>query len=186
MNYNEHSAYKGLHAFLSPSRYHWTNYSPEKLEEVYRRRKASELGTRLHEFATEAIMLGIRMPDNKQTLNMYINDAIGYRMKPELLLFYSPNCFGTVDAISYRNKTLRIHDLKTGVTPANMRQLEVYTALFCLEYGAEPNDIDIELRIYQSDEIIVHDPLREDILYIMQKIISFDKQIETILMTEGR
>lgn len=59
-----------------------------------------------------------------------------------------------------------------------MRQLEVYTALFCLEYRISPATINIELRLYQSDEVLIHEPPPEQILFIMDKIIVFDKQIE--------
>jgi len=115
---------------------------------------------------------------------MYVNDAIGFKMTTEQPLYFSENCFGTADAISFRQNVLRIHDLKTGETKASMRQLEVYTALFCLEYNVKPSNIDIELRLYQSDEILIHHPLSEDILYIMDKIIVFDKQIDTMKMGE--
>lgn len=185
MNFNQHYRLEGLHAFLGPSKYHWINYDDEKLEQTYLRREAAALGTRIHEFAAEAIELGIKLPRNKKTLNMFVNDAIGFRMNPEQILYYSDNSFGTADAISFRNKMLRVHDLKTGLTPANMKQLEVYAALFCLEYEVDPNNIDMELRIYQMDEVIVHDPAREDILYIMEKIIAFDKQIELIKIEKG-
>jgi hypothetical protein len=113
---------------------------------------------------------------------MYINDAIGFKMETEQVLYYSDNCFGTADAISFKQNLLRIHDLKTGTTPASPVQLEIYTALFCLEYGIDPNNIDIELRIYQNDDVIIHEPVREDILYIMDKIITFDKEIEKLNM----
>ena len=99
-------------------------------------------------------------------------------MKPEQVLYYSDNCFGTADAIIFRNNLLRIHDLKTGVTRAHMEQLEIYAALFCLEYNKKPSDSDMELRIYQNNEIIVHNPTVEDILPIMDKIITFDKIID--------
>lgn len=111
---------------------------------------------------------------------MYINDAIGYRMRPEQVLYYSDNCFGTADAISFKKNLLRIHDLKTGVSPTSMKQLEVYAALFCLEYKLHPNDIRIELRIYQLDKVLVHEPPSEDIMYIMDKIVNFDKRIEIL------
>jgi hypothetical protein len=143
------------------------------------------LGTRLHEFACEAIRLGIKLPvtkTNRKTLNMYVNDAIGFKMETEQTLYYSENCFGTADAISFKQNILRIHDLKTGTTPASVIQLEIYTALFCLEYNINPNDIEIELRLYQNDEVIIHDPVRENILYIMQKIIDFDKEIDKMKM----
>lgn len=180
MNFNTHSAFEGKHAFLSASKYHWINYSSEKLNDVYRTALLAAKGTELHEFAFQAIRLGIKLPKTQKTLNMYVNDAIGYRMTPEQMLFYSVNCFGTADAISFKNKLLRIHDLKTGVTPTSMKQLEVYAAMFCLEYGHKPYEIDMELRIYQNDEIFEHIPDIDDIVHIMDKIITFDKQIEKL------
>ena len=182
MNFNKHSDLTGRHAFLSPSSYHWVNYDDEKLDLTYRRMQATERGTRLHALAEELITLGIKLPRTKKTLNSFVNDAIGSKMETEQVLAYSFNCFGTTDAISFKNNLLRIHDLKTGVSPTSMKQLEVYTALFCLEYDVRPNDIDIELRIYQNDEIIVHHPEKEDIMYIMDTIIRFDKKIESIKM----
>ena len=116
---------------------------------------------------------------------MYVNDAISFRMIPEQVLFYSENCFGTADAIIFRNGVLRIHDLKTGVVPAHMEQLEIYAALFCLEYKVKPADIEIELRLYQNNEILYHTPTVEDIAPIMDKIITFDKVIRKIKEQEG-
>jgi hypothetical protein len=107
---------------------------------------------------------------------MYVNDAIGFRMTPEQPLYYSNNCFGTTDAICFRQKTLRIHDLKTGSSLTSMKQLEIYAAIFCLEYSEIPEAI--ELRIYQNDQIIVHSPSYSEIKYMMNKIIEADKQIE--------
>lgn len=178
MSFNTHSAFEGKHAFLSASKYHWINYSSDKLDNVYKTALAAAKGTELHEFAFNAIRLGIKLPKTPKTLNMYVNDAIGYRMTPEQMLFYSVNCFGTADAISFKNKLLRIHDLKTGVTPSSMKQLEVYAAMFCLEYNYKPYEIDMELRIYQNDEVTEHEPDVDDISHIMDKIITFDKQIE--------
>jgi hypothetical protein len=140
------------------------------------------MGTRLHEFACEAIRLGQKLPKTQKTLNMYVNDAIGYKMDTEQPLVYSENCFGTADAISFKQDFLRIHDLKTGETPSSIHQLEIYAALFCLEYDVNPNNIKMELRLYQSDEVVVHEPPAEDILYIMDKIIRFDKEIDKIKM----
>jgi hypothetical protein len=180
MTFNNHSEFAGKHAFLSASKYHWINYSLEKLDNTYRTALAAAKGTELHEFAFQAIKLGIKLPRSQKTLNMYVNDAIGFRMTPEQILFYSGNCFGTADAISFRNNFLRIHDLKTGVTPTSMKQLEVYTAMFCLEYGYKPYELDIELRIYQNDEVVEHVPEVDDIAHIMDKIITFDKQIEIL------
>lgn len=180
MIFNTHSHFEGKHAFLSASKYHWINYSNDKLDNVYKTTMAAAKGTALHEFAYNAIKLGIKLPKSQKTLNMYVNDAIGYRMKPEQILFYSVNCFGTVDCISFKNNTLRIHDLKTGVTPSSIKQLEVYAALFCLEYNYKPYQLSIELRIYQNDDVEIVIPQNEDIVHIMDKIITFDKQIELL------
>lgn len=190
MKFNDHKNLEGFHAFLGASKYHWINYDPEKLADSYRKYKATLQGTVLHEFAAQAIQLGIKVRNTKTTLNMYINDAIGFKMTPEQVLFYSENCFGTADSISFRKnpKTgrnmLRIHDLKTGVTPAHMEQLLIYAALFCLEYKVKPSEIDIELRIYQSDEIIVMNPTAEDIVPVMDKIVTSDKIITRIKQEE--
>jgi hypothetical protein len=113
-----------------------------------------------------------------------VNDAIGYKMTPEQSLYYSNNAFGTADAISFRDNLLRIHDLKTGVSPTSMHQLEIYAALFCLEYFELPEKIDIELRIYQSHDIVIHRPFAEDISQIMEKIVSFDKCLNKLKSEE--
>lgn len=177
MKFNPHYNLEGCHAFLGASKYHWINYDETKLEETYKRYLASQRGTRLHEFAKECIELGIKLQRSKKTLNMYVNDAIGYKMTPEQILYYSDNCFGTADAISYKNGLLRIHDLKTGEIPAHMEQLEVYAALFCLEYHMQPSKMNMELRIYQNDEIVIYNPTVEDIAPIIDKIITFDKRL---------
>lgn len=178
MNFVRHLNLEGLHAPFSPSQPSWIRYDDDKAIEVYMNRKASEMGTRLHAWAKDTIDLGLKQPRTKKTLYAYVNDAIGYRMETEVVLFYSERFFGTADAISFRNNLLRIHDLKTGKHPANMEQLEVYAALFCLEYKVKPSDIKMELRIYQNDEVIVHIPETEDIVNIMQKIVSLDKLLE--------
>ena len=184
MNFKKHSSLEGKHAFLGASKYHWINYDDDKLIESYSKFQATLNGTILHDFACQCITLGQKLPKSQKTLNMYVNDAIGFKMKPEQVLYYSDNCFGTADAIVFRNNLLRIHDLKTGVTRAHMEQLEIYAALFCLEYNKKPSDIDMELRIYQNNEIIVHNPTVEDILPIMDKIITFDKLIDR-MKSEG-
>lgn len=185
MNFNKHFELEGQHAFLSASKYHWINYDEEKLELSFSKYLAAQMGTRLHEFAKECISLGVKLPKSKKTLNMYINDAIGYKMTTEQPLMYSINCFGTADAISFRQNLLRIHDLKTGSTPSSMNQLEVYASLFCLEYGMTPEKIDMELRLYQSDEVIIHNPEADRILYLMDKIIMSDKHIEKLKIIGG-
>lgn len=182
MNFKKHSSLEGKHAFLGASKYHWINYDDDKLIESYSKFQATLNGTILHDFACQCITLGQKLPKSQKTLNMYVNDAIGFKMKPEQVLYYSDNCFGTADAIVFRNNLLRIHNLKTGVTRAHMEQLEIYAALFCLEYNKKPSDIDMELRIYQNNEILVHNPTVEDILPIMDKIITFDKLIDRMKM----
>ena len=152
MIFNKHSNLEGCHAFLGASKYHWINYDEDKLIETYNRAMAVQRGTELHDLAARCIKLGQKLPKSKKTLNMYVNDAIGYRMTPEQILYYSPNCFGTADAVSFSNNLLRIHDLKTGMTPAHMEQLVIYASLFCLEYRVRPGEINFELRIYQSDD----------------------------------
>lgn len=181
MRFNDHSALKGLHAFLSPSQYHWLNYDEDKLAFRYTTAMAAQRGTELHEFASEAIRLGIKLPRTTQTLNMYVNDAIGYRMTPEQPLVYSENCFGTADAITFTNrKLLRIHDLKTGTTKTSELQLYVYAAIFCLEYGYKPFEIDYDLRIYQNDEVRKYVPTPEEIVHVIDRIVTFDKLIKKL------
>ena len=186
MNFNKHSNLEGCHAFLGASKYHWINYSDEKVADSYSKFLATQRGTTLHEFAAQCIRLKQKLPRSQKTLNMYVNDAIGYRLAPEQVLYYSDNCFGTADAIGFSssNNLLRIHDLKTGVIPGHMEQLLIYSALFCLEYGIKPSTIDIELRIYQFDEILVHQPTVEDVLPIMDRIVTADKIISKIKAKE--
>ena len=180
MLFNNHKNLEGTHAFLGASKYHWIRYDDEKLMSSYRKYIAVLKGTELHEFAAQCIKLGQKLPKSKKTLNMYVNDAIGYNMTPEQVLYYSDNCFGTADSISFRNNLLRIHDLKTGEIPAHIEQLMIYAALFCLEYKVKPGEINFELRIYQADDILVSNPTAEDIVPIMDRIISFDKLINNI------
>lgn len=184
MIFRDHHNLDGLHAFLGASKYHWLGYDDEKMIQSYRNMNAAQRGTELHEFAAQCIRLGQRLPKSKKTLNAYVNDAIGFRMKPEQILFYSDNCFGTADAISFNSDLLRIHDLKTGMTPASIKQLEIYAALFCLEYSKKPSDMKMELRIYQNDDVVIHSPEYEDIVYVMDKIVHFDKLITDIRRKE--
>lgn len=185
MKFRPHLELEGKHSFLSASKYHWINYSEEKLDATYRRALLTQRGTELHEFAKEAIRLGIKLPRSQKTINMYVNDAIGFRMQPEVVLFYSYNAFCTADAISFRRNLLRIHDLKTGETKTSMNQLKVYAAMFCLEYEFKPSDIEMELRIYQNDEVLELVPDVDDILHIMDRIVTFDKRIDQIRMEDS-
>lgn len=180
MNFNKHFNLEGRHAFLGASKYHWINYDQDKLISAYQSFAKTQRGTELHDFARQAIQLGIKLPKSKKTLNMYVNDAIGFQMTPEQPLYYSDNCFGTADAISFKNNFLRIHDLKTGDIPAHIEQLMIYEALFCLEYDMDPNKFDTELRIYQSDDIVIENPDPKDIEYIMDKIVLFDQCLNKV------
>lgn len=180
MRFNPHSNLAGTHAFLGASNYHWINYTDEKLDYAFSVAQAARRGTELHEFAYQAIRLKQRLPDTSQTMNMYVNDAIGFNMVPEQMLFYSVNCYGTADTIAFRRNKLRVHDLKNGVTKAHENQLYVYAALFCLEYDMKPHEIEIELRIYQNDEVRIYIGDPDIVAHIMDKIISFDKRIEAL------
>lgn len=214
MIFVKHSELEGSHAFLSPSNNAWTNYSDEKLVQRYFSLQAVERGTELHEYACMAIRLNRRQPRSKETLCMYVNDAIGYRMTPEQPLFYSYNCFGTADSIAYRKNILRIHDLKTGENEASIKQLYIYAALFCLEYGAyadglrkkglndieiasalklQPNEVhfdpqkmdDIVLRIYQFNDIKEDHPDPALIRDLMRLIIEDDRIIQNLKAEEN-
>lgn len=212
MNFINHSDLAGTHAFLSPSQNAWTNYTDEKLVQRYLSAKAVERGTRLHEFAAEAIELN-RKQAGRDTLSLYVNDAIGYKMQPEQTLFYSYNCYGTTDTIAYRRNVLRIHDLKTGEVEAHMKQLYIYAALFCLEYGAKvkelrkkgygdndiseilgvrPNELhfepekmnDIILRIYQFNEYKEEHPDPQEIRGLMDIIVNDDLVLNNLKAEE--
>ncbi len=186
MIFNQHSNLKGQHAFLGASKYHWVRYSDDKLIQTYLNSLAAEKGTELHDLAGKLISLKVRLPKNNQTLNAYVNDAIAFKMVPEQVLYYSPFCFGTADAICYdeKKKFLRIHDLKTGQLPVHIEQLEIYAALFYLEYGElyffEPKDDNIELRIYWCDQIITHHPESSVICELANKIVIFSEMLEKI------
>ena len=183
MNFIKHSNLEGLHAPFGASQSSWLRYDDNKIIEVYKNKQAAEIGTRLHAWAKETIDLGIKQPRSNKTIYAYVNDAIGYKMSTEVVLFYSKYFFGTADAISFRNGLLRIHDLKTGKSGKiedHIEQLEIYTALFCLEYKIKPGDIEIELRLYKQDEVLIHRPTAEDILPIIDKIVHLNKILESI------
>jgi hypothetical protein len=180
MLFNSHTDLAGKHAFLSASKYHWVNYDEQKLDASYISALAAKRGTDLHDLAHQLIRLGVKLPANNKTLSMYVNDALGYRMSPEVTLYYSENCFGTADAIGFRRNKLRVHDLKTGITPTSMKQLLVYAALFCLEYQQKPMQIEIELRIYQNDAIDILGADPDEVTHIMSKIVTFDRRINEI------
>lgn len=182
MIFNTHSDLAGRHAFLSASNYHWVNYNEQKLANRFKTAMAAKRGSDLHALAHEAIRLGIKLGGNNKTLQRYVQDGIGYRMVCEQPLYYSDNAFGTPDTIIFRKGKLRIHDLKTGWHAASMTQLDVYSALFCLEYQMNPFEIEIEERIYQNDEVQVSFPEPEAIVYLMEKIKSYSKIIDELRM----
>lgn len=183
MEFYQHRNLEGLHAPFSASQSHWLRYDDEKAIDIYRNKKAATLGTRLHEWAAETIKLGIKQPRSNKTLYAYVNDAIGFKMSPEVVLYYSERFFGTADAICFRNGILRIHDLKTGKVGKiedHVEQLEIYAALFCLEYKVKPGEIKMELRVYKNDDVYIHEPEADDILPIMDKIVHLNKLLEKV------
>ena len=185
MNFNNHSKIKGCHAFLSASQYHWINYTPEKLRTTFNNKMMAAKGTELHDLAEKLIRQKVKLPDTNKTLNSYVNDAIGYGMTPEQIVFVSENCFGTVDALYFdeRRKFLRIHDLKTGIIPAKITQLIIYAAMFCIEYNYRPAELDIELRIYQNDEIeiLTSDDEEIDLYEYIEDIMGTIKEFDILL-----
>ena len=180
MKWNNHYELEGLHAFLSPSKYHWLNYDDAKLESVFRNHNAKEEGVWLHNFASMAITKRIKLARNKNTLNLFVNDAIGFGMKSEQILYYSPNAFGCADAISFKQDFLRIHDYKSGETKASFKQLDLYSAYFCLEYGVNPEEIQICERIYQNNQIEEFSPSGEYIRTIMNLTIEKNALVESL------
>lgn len=185
MSFKKYSSLEGKHAFLSPSSYHWLNYDISKLKTTYANWKAAQRGTILHAYAKDSINLGVRLFEDKSTLGMYVNDAISLRMTPEQPLYYSPYCFGTADAISFKGDQLIIHDLKTGVTPASLHQLELYAALYCLDYDIHPGDINTTIRIYQNNDILEGFPTPEILVPYMDKIKTFSEVLEEMDEEEG-
>lgn len=185
MDFNQHYHLAGKHAFLGASSYHWIRYTPDRLVSAYESAKARERGTMLHDWASTAIKEGIKLAKLKRAINMFVNDAIGFRMESEVVLYYSDNCFGTADAISFRDGLLRIHDLKTGVSKASFDQLLIYSALFCLEYDIDPSKIEFAFRLYQGNgfEEVTTQP--EAVQEIMDKIIEFDKILDDLKTTLG-
>lgn len=170
----------GSHAPFSASSYSWLNYDQDKAVEYIKNMKAKERGTLLHAHAANCIKY--RTPlGTKDTIGKYVNDCIKMGMSPEVLLYYSPYFFGTTDAINIdKNGRIRISDLKTGVTPASIKQLYIYDALYCLDYCVNPLDVDHELRIYQNNEVFLEKPKGKDIVPIINKIQQFDSLLKSL------
>lgn len=209
MNFVKHSNLEGKHALLSPSKWNWLNDDEESLMKRIRSSYSQEVGTILHASAAKRIKYGFKLSksDKKNiilelldsgipesvvntldidfiftNLQTYVNDCIGFKMTPEVVLYYSDYFFGTTDCIRFSEKEnfLRIHDLKTGTLPAHMEQLFIYAALFCLEYRKKPYEFNTELRIYQNNEIIFHHPEPEEIVPVIDKIVTFDNFLRRI------
>lgn len=202
MKWNDHRKLEGCHALMSASKYNWLSKSNDEMMDVYRNSFATTIGTLLHSYAADSIRYRerLRKTDAKSvrfdlirrgipefaidiqavfpTLMEYVNDGVGFLMDPEIVLYYSDLCFGTADSIQLDRDVLRIHDLKTGVTPAKMDQLMIYAALFYLEYGMKPEKLRTELRIYQLGETVVMEPDPIDIRVVMDSIIEKDRVLQ--------
>lgn len=173
--FNNHSWLEGKHARLGASQHAWLNYDEEKMIRVAHNMAEAARGTKKHDLAKRLIELGEKMPDVPKTLNMYVNDAIGFKMTPEVILVGTDYSFGTADALSFRNGILRIHDLKTGVIPGKFQQLELYGALYCMEYGIKPVEIEFIFAIYQNNEVLAVDGDPLIITNHMSKIRAFSE-----------
>lgn len=213
MKWHDHSKLEGTHALFSPSRSGWEKYNFDRMQTVYYNSFAQQIGTVLHRQAERRISKRLRLhPEEKNSIRLalyddpgipddvvdildfepmfinlmsYVNDAISFRMDPEIILYNNRFCYGTVDAISFIDNFLRIHDLKTGVTPAHMEQLLKYAALFCLEYDVDPIDIQSELRIYQLNDVIIHTPDPAELQEYCDIIMDINK-LSNSVMVGGR
>lgn len=213
MKWNDHKEYEGKHAFMGGSNYHWLNYDSQAFENRYYSRYSQDIGTTLHQLAHECIVNRIKI--NKHDIHLiemamnkafipkdaydpnlilmnlipFVNDAIGFHMSSEVLLFVNQFCFGTADAIGYNEieRTLRVHDYKSGSTPAKIEQCYIYIAMFCIEYKVDPRKLKlIEARIYQNCECLIDNPSADVILDIMSVIEKDISLIKIYLNREGR
>lgn len=204
MIWHDHSKLAGTHAFLSASQSSWRNKNAEELIDAKKNSFSQQIGTLLHAYAADCIKYKekLRKSDERgvkfdlmrkgipeyaidmhriyPTFMSYVNDAVGYGLNPEMVLYYSNECYGTADAIDMDGKLLRIHDLKTGVKPAKMDQLMIYAGLFFLEYGVNPGAIQTELRIYQMDEVLVYEPDVDELREVMDDIVEKDRIIKAM------
>lgn len=200
MHFKKHSELEGRHAILSASSWRWINDDPEALVKRLCSQYLQQIGTILHDIARKYIKHRIKLNkyDKKnvmlelveqgipafvintinfdsmyENLMRYVNDCVSFKMTPEVVLSYG-HFFGTTDAIRYDEEShfLRVHDLKTGTTPAHFEQLMIYVALFCLEYAIKPSSIQVELRIYQGEEHILYAPTVDEIAHVVETIIN--------------
>ena len=58
MNFNKHSNLEGQHAFLGASKYHWINYSEDKVAEAYSKFLATQKGTVVTCFCSPVYIIG--------------------------------------------------------------------------------------------------------------------------------
>lgn len=212
MQWNDHHQLEGKHAFLGASNFHWINWNDEIFENRYYGQFSTSIGTAIHALAHDCIVSRTKLTKHDthlvditlyhayipkdaydptlilNNLIPFVNDALGFHMSSEILLYYNAYCFGTCDAISFdeKNKTLRIHDLKTGTTPTHMEQLLIYAALFCLEYHKNPHQFNTELRIYQNFDVLIANPIADEIEHYMDLIQNRSKLIMSYLEREGK
>lgn len=207
MEWNHHPEIEGRHAFLSPSKHSWLRKTDTEIADAYVSSFAQQIGTMIHAYAADRIKYRYEMTEADArilkfelvrqgipdvaidmdymfpTVHRYVNDCISFGMDPEVPLKYSDNCFGTADAIQFRRKRLRIHDLKTGVSPAKIDQLMIYAALFFHEYAYKPESVRTELRIYQAGDILLCEPSAKEIREVME-IIEHEDSVITSLVSE--
>ncbi len=207
MIWNNHKDLEGKHSFLGASQWRWITWDDRTLQARFVTQFAQLIGTAIHELAHDCISSGIKLNrTDKHLIDMcmyknyvpryaydseyllgnlisYVNDAIGFHMSSEIILYYSANAFGTTDAISYneKEKILRIHDLKTGTGATFFEQLFIYAAYFCLEYNVKPTELNkIYLRIYQNGEFIEVEPDPMEIEKIMKLAKSRDLYVQDL------
>lgn len=198
LTFNDHSKLEGMHSFLSASKHTWLRYDDQHLIDMWRSSMMSQRGTELHALAASLNKHRVPLPRTHTTLNDFVNDGLAYRMSPEVVLYFSPNCFGTADLICFdeKHRLLRIFDLKTGFGEIkHFDQVKIYAAMFCLEYNIDPRSIQYDLRLYQNDQIkictnadakfiklkpnadILEELDKEEIVAIMETIQHFDELI---------
>lgn len=183
-----------LHRFASANIKAYESYDEEKLDDIHKGFRNFVRGRYLGlDDTSKTGPLAFTILDNMRyvpeeswvSVAQFINDGCQYKMNSEQPLWYSDNAFGTTDAISFYRNKLRIHDLKTGDNPAKMLQLELYAALFCLEYRKQPEQIKMELAIYQFGEITRQVPDPKDIRDLMDLIIEDDAILISMSLDGG-
>lgn len=206
--FNKHPEIKdGEHAIFAPSKkYLSRGLTEEQIYNILYSMYAAQIGILIHELCSQLIEekqpirkdamrsmiyhtlyqakipIALIQPERYiDTVVPYVKDAIGYDLIPEQRIVYQyPIAWGTADAIKF-NPTkceLRIHDLKTGKTPASLDQLIEYAAYFYLEYHIKPGDCKTILSIYQNGEVITGYPTASDILPIMDNAVALTKYVQ--------